>query len=593
MSYDLMFRRAIELHEQGEFDKAEQIYRQLLETVPGNPDILNLLGLIAQVKGVHEEAASLFYRAIKADGKRAPFYFNLGISLNCWGKSHEAIEAFSNALRYEPKMKEAWLQIGHIRHDLGQISSAKEAYNQALKLDDKYCEAMIGKILLAPKNAISQLQELKAKFPNEPQIDFELSRLFLDKQEFQNALLHAQNAAAVYPDSPEVQTVLGQALLGVGHIGLAATHFSHALELDANNILAHLNLADIKSQQQEYDSAEKHYLRVLELERNNFAAHLNYATLLYHEHRLSEALEEFRHAVIINPKSAEASNNLGLILKDLQEYEEALGLFFNAYALNPELEEVSVNLSETLMLYHQTDAATAVKIAENWLRQAPNNIFAARTAAALKGIPVTSADNKAYAAKLFDNFAEHYDNTLHQINYQLPQAFSQHLGNISGQILDLGCGTGLLGEALKTPHNQIIGVDISEAMLRQANAKNIYQTLINCDILTYLSNHHPAFNLITAADVFCYFSDLAPVISKCFPTPLCFSVELAPNITDWQLSPRGRYKHSLEYVNKLLSTAGYNHIEYKLLTLRTENGQDVQGAIFFANTVKENAHEPR
>ena len=84
MSYDLMFRRAIELHEQGEFDKAEQLYRQILETVPENPDILNLLGLIAQVKGVHEEAAGLFYRAIKADGKRAPFYFNLGISLNCW-----------------------------------------------------------------------------------------------------------------------------------------------------------------------------------------------------------------------------------------------------------------------------------------------------------------------------------------------------------------------------------------------------------------------------------------------------------------------------------------------------------------------------
>ena len=593
MSYDLMFRRAIELHEQGEFDKAEQLYRQILETLPENPDILNLLGLIAQVKGVHEEAAGLFYRAIKADGKRAPFYFNLGISLNCWSKPYEAIEAFSNALKYEPQMKEAWLQIGHIRHDLGQTNQAKNAYEQALKIDDKYCEALIGQIMLTPENAISKLQELKTKFPNEPQIDFELSRLFLDKQDYSNTLLHAQNAAAAYPDNPEVQTVLGQAMLGLGQIGPAETNFNRALELDANNILAHLNLADIKTWQQDYNSAEKHYLRVLELGRNNFAAHLNYATLLYKEHRLSEALEEFRQAIIINPKSAEASNNLGLILKDLQEYEEALGLFFNAYALNPELEEVSVNLSETLMLYHQKDADTAVKIAENWLRQAPNNIFAARTTASLKGIATNSADNKTYAEKLFDNFAEHYDNTLHQINYQLPQAFSKYLGEIRGLILDLGCGTGLLGETLKKPHNQIIGVDISEAMLQQAQNKNIYQELINRDILAYLDGPHPTFDLITAADVFCYISDLTPIIQKCFPNRLCFSIEIGDNTNNWQLSPQGRYKHSLEYVNKLLSTTGYNQIDCHHLTLRNENTQEVKGAIFIAATTKENAHEPR
>ena len=593
MSYDLMFRRAIELHEQGEFNKAEQLYRQILETVPENPDILNLLGLIAQVKGVHEEAAGLFYRAIKADGKRAPFYFNLGISLNCWSKPYEAIEAFSNALKYEPQMKEAWLQIGNIRHDLGQTNQAQNAYEQALKIDDKYCEALIGQIMLTPENAISKLQELKTKFPNEPQIDFELSRLFLDKQDYSNALRHAQNAATAYPDNPEVQTVLGQAMLGLGQIGPAETNFNRALELDANNILAHLNLADIKMWQQDYNSAEKHYLRVLELDRNNFAAHLNYATLLYKEHRLSEALEEFRQAIIINPKSAEASNNLGLILKDLQEYEEALGLFFNAYTLNPELEEVSVNLSETLMLYHQKDADTAVKIAENWLRQAPNNIFAARTTASLKGIATNSADNKTYAEKLFDNFAEHYDNTLHQINYQLPQAFSKYLGEISGLILDLGCGTGLLGETLKNPHNQIIGVDISEAMLQQAQNKNIYQELINRDILAYLDGPHPTFDLITAADVFCYISDLAPIITKCFPNRLCFSIEIGDNTNNWQLSPQGRYKHSLEYVNKLLSTTGYNQIDCHHLTLRNENTQEVKGAIFIAATTKENAHEPR
>ena len=42
MTYDFMFSRALELHQDGRFAEAEQLYRQILETAPKNPDILNL-----------------------------------------------------------------------------------------------------------------------------------------------------------------------------------------------------------------------------------------------------------------------------------------------------------------------------------------------------------------------------------------------------------------------------------------------------------------------------------------------------------------------------------------------------------------------
>ena len=38
MSYDLLFRRAVDFHQNGEFDKAEMLYRQILETVPENKE---------------------------------------------------------------------------------------------------------------------------------------------------------------------------------------------------------------------------------------------------------------------------------------------------------------------------------------------------------------------------------------------------------------------------------------------------------------------------------------------------------------------------------------------------------------------------
>ena len=139
-----------------------------MEAVPETPEVLNLLGLIAQIKGIHQEAAGLFYRAIKADHNRAVFYFNLGISLNCWNKPHEAVEAFSRAAELDTGMKEAWLQIGNIRQELGQTNEADKAYEQALKIDPGYAEARLRQALLTPKTAAAKLQILQQQFPDEP-----------------------------------------------------------------------------------------------------------------------------------------------------------------------------------------------------------------------------------------------------------------------------------------------------------------------------------------------------------------------------------------------------------------------------------------
>lgn len=60
MSYDLMFKKAIELQNNGALNEAETIYLKMLEAMPENSDVWNLLGLVAQSKG-------------NADGRRTAF----------------------------------------------------------------------------------------------------------------------------------------------------------------------------------------------------------------------------------------------------------------------------------------------------------------------------------------------------------------------------------------------------------------------------------------------------------------------------------------------------------------------------------------
>ena len=340
MSYDLLFQKAIELHNNGRLDEAAAIYRQILETAPDNPDVLNLLGLVAQAKGVHIEAIELFYKAIRQTPQHAPLYFNLGISLDAWNKPIEAIDNFKKALELAPDMKEAWNSLATVYRRLGRTEEAQNAYRKALQLDSADIDARTGLALLLPdtNEQIAELEKLTTLYPQAPLPLFHLAGLYLGNARAAEALTLAQRALAEAPYSYEILNLAAFAAAEVRQTAAAEDYFRRSLQIFASPAAA-VGLASLLSAENRLEEAEPFFRRALQLDPDNLDAHINYADLLYKQHRLAEALEEYRAAVIINPKIAEVSNNLGIILKDLQEYEQALGLFFNALALKPDLEE--------------------------------------------------------------------------------------------------------------------------------------------------------------------------------------------------------------------------------------------------------------
>jgi predicted TPR repeat methyltransferase len=83
---------------------------------------------------------------------------------------------------------------------------------------------------------------------------------------------------------------------------------------------------------------------------------------------------------------------------------------------------------------------------------------------------------KEYVIGLFDRYADHFDEHLvGKLRYRTPSllldavmrlAPSGNLGTLD--ILDLGCGTGLVGSLLRPLARTLTGVDISSNMLQIA-----------------------------------------------------------------------------------------------------------------------------
>jgi predicted TPR repeat methyltransferase len=89
---------------------------------------------------------------------------------------------------------------------------------------------------------------------------------------------------------------------------------------------------------------------------------------------------------------------------------------------------------------------------------------------------------------IYDEWSEDYDSDLlGELGYISPdvaaRALAAELVQRDIEIIDYGCGTGLVGEALSRQGFKIIdGLDISEGMLAQAVGKQVYRHLSHGDL---------------------------------------------------------------------------------------------------------------
>jgi predicted TPR repeat methyltransferase len=258
--------------------------------------------------------------------------------------------------------------------------------------------------------------------------------------------------------------------------------------------------------------------------------------------------------------------------------------------LKPEFGRAHSNLGMALLGQGRLlEAAEAFRQA---LRRDPDSATDKYMLATVSGgAPPTRAEAAPYVMKLFDNYAERFDEDLvGRLGYRVPEKLFDLIARTlrpepgTLQILDMGCGTGLCGPHFRPLAHRLVGVDLSPRMIEKARERHIYDELVTGDFMSALAGRVAAFDLIIAADVFNYVGDLDDVFSGCRQAlasggALAFSVEELDG-DGFGLQTTARFAHSTEYVEGLASVHGFVVRTAEATPLRIHRGEPALGRIF-------------
>jgi len=270
-----LFETALQFHRAGKLERAERLYRRVLEQTPQHGDALFMLSALAVQSGRHEHAAALLERAIVVDPSNAFYFSSLGDVYRSLGRRREAAPMLLMAIARKPDFAEAIAGLALTFEELGHTDAAAACYERARALDPN--------LALATSRPTSNGSAHSAAAPSGAQ----------------SGMPPAQLIGA-----------LAETLRLAGRADDASAWYRMALELDPRMANAHAALGAIHADADRFDEAIEDFRRALEVDPDFHAARALLATALGETGRVAEAEATYRDAVARCPTDAAAHSVL-------------------------------------------------------------------------------------------------------------------------------------------------------------------------------------------------------------------------------------------------------------------------------------------
>lgn len=435
-----------------------------------------------------------------------------------------------------------------------------------------------------------------------------------------------ERALLARPDDFESLHMLGACLIQQGKSEAGLPCIEKALVIRPDSHQAHFNRGNGLYALGDYPAALSSFQRAIDLCPQDPEYHFEKANSLKALRKPQHALAAYRQAIALKPNYIQAIYQGALIMQELKQFDDALSAYGTLISINPRLKPALLAKADLLAkigrheqaLEAFTQFATAFPTDENaflgkaiclrklgrleesaaCLDDARSRLATSPTfnyqAAALTGETLVKAP-RDYVQSLFDSYAGGFEKHLvEDLGYTSPvmmfQHFKSRFSESNLECLDLGCGTGLGVIAYRERIRSATGVDLSERMLEQAKARNLYDKLVSADIADYLETTEDRFDLVLAFDVFIYVGDLQRIFQGVRRVLrdnglFAFTVESAAE-RKVELKASARFGHKKDYLLALANEHGFLIESFEEGTIRKEADTAIAGYLVHLRSVR-------
>ncbi|MEL7035083.1 MAG: glycosyltransferase [Cyanobacteria bacterium J06592_8] len=209
--------------------KAGQIYRQILQSQPHQPDALCGLGGLAQEKQQYQVAEKFIKTALQVQPNLVQGWLNLGDLHQIQGQLTEALTAYQRVIALKPDSVAAYNNLGYTLQLKEEWNQAIACYQKASSLQPQNIEIRVN---LA--NALhSQGQLSPEQTIHYAALNHDLGVARKKAGDLKAAITYYRQAIALQPNLAIAHSNLGAAFKASGRVPEAITHYQIALDLNS------------------------------------------------------------------------------------------------------------------------------------------------------------------------------------------------------------------------------------------------------------------------------------------------------------------------------------------------------------------------
>ena len=335
---------ALSFERQGQWQQAEQAWRDTIQRNPQDGQAYAHLGLVLAHQNNYEQAVTAYRKAIALKTKLPGLQLDLGLALFKQEKLRDAISPLKIAVAEDPANMQAKILLSMCYFGTAKYAEAVPLLQAAVTANPENLQlrTTLAQSCLWSAHydcTLEQYKRIIALSPESAQADMLAGEAFDGLGDAQGAIKQFEAAAAASPQEPNVHFGLGYLLFKQHQYEAAKTEFGEELKNDPNHAQALAYLGDTLIKLNQDSDALPLVEKAAKLPNPSRVAFVDLGILYTAQKRNAEAVAALQRAIALDPAQVDAHWRLARLYQSMGMKEEAKIEFDKARTMNEESDQ--------------------------------------------------------------------------------------------------------------------------------------------------------------------------------------------------------------------------------------------------------------